>query len=90
MNFKKTTKSIKNFFLEYWRKWIIVAFLAILIGIGFIFYKYIYVPLYGEKEVSPFKLEIKKTAYQEIMNKYLGKEQEINRIFNKNYLDPFK
>lgn len=90
MDFKKTAKSIRNLFIKHWKKWTIFAFLAILVYVGFIFYKYIYKPLYEQKEVSPFKLEIKKAAYQSIMDKFLSKGEKINQINNKNYLDPFK
>lgn len=90
MDFKKTAKSIRNLFIKHWKKWTIFAFLAILVYIGFIFYKYTYKPLYEQKEVSPFKLEIKKAAYQSIMDKFLSKGEKINQITNKNYLDPFK
>jgi hypothetical protein len=90
MDLKKTLKSVKNFFIKHWKKWTIFAFLAILVYIGFIFYKYVYQPLYEQKEVSPFKLEIKKSVHQSIMDKFLSREEKINQINNKNYLDPFK
>lgn len=90
MDFKKTAKSIRNLFIKHWKKWTIFAFLAILVYIGFIFYKYVYKSLYEQREVSPFKLEIKKAAYQSIMDKLLNRGEKINQITNKNYLDPFK
>jgi len=90
MNLKKTAKSIKNFFIKHWKKWTIFAFLAILVYIGFIFYKYVYQPVYALKEVDPFRLEIKRAAHQSIMDVYLNKEEKLNRINTKNYLDPFK
>ena len=90
VDFKKTFKSIKNFFAKHWKKWTIFAFLAILIYVGFVFYKYVYRSLYEQKEVAPFKLEIKKTLYQSIVNNYSDKIEEINRINTKNYLNPFK
>lgn len=90
MDLKKTLKSIRNFFIKHWKKWTIFAFLAILVYIGFIFYKYTYKPLYEQKEVSPFKLEIKKSVYQSIMDNFLSRGEKINQINNKNYLDPFK
>jgi len=82
-------KSLKMFFAKHWRKWTICAFLAILIYVGFIAYKYVYLTLYGQREVVPFKLEIKKNIYREIMDS-LNQEEKINQIFSKEYLDPFK
>jgi hypothetical protein len=90
MDLKKISKSIRNFFTKHWKKWTIFAFLAILVYVGFIFYKYVYKSLYEQREVAPFKLEIKKATYQSIMDDYLGKGEKINQITNKNYLDPFK
>ena len=64
--------------------------LAIVIYAGFISYKYVYKPLYAQNEITPFKLEIKKAAYQSIMDNYAKKQETIDKIINKNYSDPFK
>jgi len=90
MNLKKTAKSIRNFFIKHWKKWTIFSFLAILVYIGFIFYEYVYKPIYALKEVAPFKLEIKRAVYQGIVDAYLNKGEKVNQINTKNYLDPFK
>ena len=90
MKTDKILKSSKSFFARHWKKWTILAFLAILVYIGFVFYKYVYGPLYSQREVSPFKLEIKKATYQSIKDNYSGREEKINQIINKNYSDPFK
>lgn len=90
MKVNKTLKSIKNLLAKYWKKWTIFIFLAIVVYTGIIFYQYVYKSLYEQREVAPFRLEIKKTIYQSIMDDYLSKGEKINQIFNKNYLDPFK
>jgi len=90
MSLKNIFKSISNFLSQYWKKWTIFAILAIVIYAGFIYYEYIYKSLYLENEITAFKLEIKKSAYQDIMDNYTKKQETIDKIINKDYLDPFK
>jgi len=90
MNIKNFLKSSKEFCGKHWKKWIILAILIMVIYIGFIFYQYIYKPIYQPKEVTAQRLEIKKNIYQRIMNRYSRIGENINQIFNKNYPDPFK
>lgn len=89
MNFNKAIKSLNNFFENHWKKWTIFAILAIVFYAGFICFKYIYNPIYKQKEITPFKLEIKKSAYQSIMDNYDKKQEIIDKINNKIYKDPF-
>lgn len=90
MNLNGLLKPIKKFFVKYWRKWTILAVLAIFIYIGLIFYKYIYVPIYQAKEIPSYKLEIKRSAFQGIMENYAKRQETIIRIINKDYPNPFK
>jgi len=90
MDLKKISKSINNFFAKNWKKWTIFMILAILVYAGYVSYKYVYKPLYGQKEIAAFKLEIRKSVYNELMESYAQKQQTIDNIINKNYLDPFK
>jgi len=90
MDLKNTFKSINEFLAKNWKKWTIFVILAILIYVGIVSYLYIYKPLYAQKQVAPFQLEIKKTAYRQIMDNYAQKQEIIDKVINKSYLDPFK
>ena len=90
MNIKNFLKSIKEFFEKHWRRWTILAILAMVIYIGLIFYQYIYKPIYQSREVTAQRLEIKKNIYQQIMDYYSKIGENINQIFNKNYSNPFE
>lgn len=63
--------------------------LAIVIYAGYISYEYIYKPIFVQNEIMPFTLEIKKPAYQSIVDNYTQKQEIIDNIINKNYPDPF-
>ena len=83
-------KSIKGFFGKHWRRWTILAILVMVIYIGLIFYQYIFRPIYQPKAVTTQRFEIKKDIYQQIMDSYSKVEENINKITNKDYSDPFK
>lgn len=87
---KKIFKNFLNFCKKHWKKWTILLILAILVYIGFIFYKYVYKPVYKPEYVVPEKLEINEKDYEFIMEAYLEKEVNIENILNKNYYNPFK
>ncbi len=88
--FIKLINALKKFFARNWKRWTIVAILAILFYIGFVFYKYVYIPLFAEKEITPFKLEIKDSLFKSIILNETEKQERVNQILNKEYLDPFK
>lgn len=90
MKNKKFLKPIKSFFGKHWQKWTIILILGIIIYIGFIFYQYIYKPIYQPRELVPQRLEIKEEIYQELMDFYSQQEEKINEILNKTYPNPFK
>lgn len=90
MDIKKLLKSIKNFLEKYWRKWTILAIGVMVIYIGFIFYQYIYKPIYKSQETSVQIIEIKKEIYQKLMDSYLEYQDNINKIMSKDYPNPFK
>jgi len=90
MNFKNITKSITDFLAKNWKKWTIFVILAMVIYVGIVAYLYVYKPLYAQKQVSPFQLEIKNNIYRQLMDNYAQKQQIIDKINNKSYLDPFK
>jgi len=87
---KKALKTIKKLLENYWKKWTTLAILVIIIYIGFLFYSYIYKPIYQPKDLVPEKLEIDKETYQELMNHYNLKQENINQIINKEYPNIFK
>lgn len=90
MKREKILKLIENFFKKHWQKWTILAILGIIIYTGFIFYQYVYKPLYQPRELPLQKLEINKKNYQEIMDFYYQQEENIDKIINKTYPNPFK
>lgn len=90
MKTKKILKLIKGFFRKHWQKWTILAIGAIVIYAGFVFYQYVFKPVYQPKESIPQKLEIEKQIYQEIMGFYYQQEENISQIINKDYPNPFK
>lgn len=90
MKKEKFLKPIKKFFKKHWPKWTILVILGIIIYTGFVFYQYIYKPIYQPRELLPQKLEIDKEIYQEIMDFYSQQEKNINEILNKIYPNPFK
>ncbi len=90
MNLKRISKSIGNFFLRYWRKWTILAILAMVIYIGIVVLQYVYKPIYQPKKVEAGGLEIKRGIYRDIMDSYSKSQDIINEVINKNYADPFK
>jgi len=87
---KKSLKTIEKLLKNHWKKWTILAILAIIIYIGFLFYSYIYKPIYQPKDLVPEKLEIDKETYQELINYYNSKQENINRIISKEYPNIFK
>jgi capsular polysaccharide biosynthesis protein len=90
MKLKKILKPIGKFFKKHWKKWTILAILGIIIYISFIFYQYIYKPIYQSQELIPQKLRIKKQIYQEVMDFYFQRQENITKIISRDYLDPFK
>ena len=82
----KIEKILKN----KWRYWTILAVLAIIIYILFAFFQYVYVPVYGAKDVEFKELEIDKKTYQNLMDVYSKQQENINKIINKQYLNLFK
>lgn len=90
MKAKKILKLIERFLRKHWHKWTILAILGIVIYAGFVFYQYVYKPVYQPKESILQKLEIKKQIYQEIMEFYYQQEENISQIINKDYPNPFK
>ena len=77
---KKILKPIKEFCKKYWQKWTILAVLGMVIYIGFIFYQYIYTPIYQPSDVMPQRLEIKKEIYQQVMDFYFERGENIEEI----------
>lgn len=90
MKMKESLKPVENFLKKHWQKWTILAILGIVIYAGFVFYQYVYKPVYQPRELTPTKLEIDKEIYQEIMEFYNQREGNINQIINKDYNNPFK
>jgi len=90
MNFNKIIKSSERFLRTHWRKWTILAILAMIIYSGFIFYKYAYKSIYDSEQNGTQKLEIKEELYKSLMNQSIQKQNNLIEIFNKNYLNPFK
>jgi len=82
----KIEKILKN----KWRYWTILAVLAIIIYILFALFQYVYVPVYGTKDVEFKELEIDKKTYQNLMDSYSQQQENINKIINKQYLNLFK
>jgi len=90
MKTPKSLKPIKKFLKKHWRNWTILAILGIITYIGFIFYNYLYKPVYQPEELIPQKLEIDVDAHQQIMDFYHQEQENINIIINKEYPNPFK
>ncbi|MFZ5559197.1 MAG: hypothetical protein ACOZAL_00125 [Patescibacteria group bacterium] len=90
MSIRRILKLIREFSGKHWRKWTILAILAMVTYIGFIFYQYIYKPIYKSQETSIQRIEIKQELYQKLMDSYLQSENNINKIINKDYPDPFR
>ena len=90
MKLKKTSKAIEKFYKRHWKNWTILAILGIIIYTGFVFYQYIYKPVYQPRELIPQRLEIKEQTYQEIMDFYFQRQENITKILNKNYPNLFK
>jgi hypothetical protein len=81
---------IEKFLKNNWRHWTILAVLAIIIYILFALFQYVYVPVYGIKDVEFKELEIDKKTYQNLMDAYSKQQENINKIINKQYLNLFK
>lgn len=90
MNNKKKLRALKNFCKRHWRKWTILIILAMVVYVVFIFYQYIYKPIYQTKEIVSKKLEIRKDVYQDIMDLYLQRQSNAEEAINKTYPDPFR
>jgi hypothetical protein len=90
MSKKKRLKALRNFCKKHWRKWTILIILAMVVYAGFIFYQYIYKPIYQPREIIPKKLEIRKDIYQDVMDSYFERQGEAEKAINKIYPDPFK
>ena len=90
MNLKRLAKQMEIICKDHWRKWTILAIGVMIIYLGFVFYQYVYKPVYKTKEVISQKTEIKQGIYDRVMDAYFQKEKNIEEIFNKNYIDIFK
>jgi len=90
MDIKKIVKFLEHLLSKHWKKWTILVILAMFIYIGIVAYKYVYGPIYASKEVTAQRLEIKRSAYQQIMNTYSESQETVNELINKTYPDPFK
>jgi len=90
MDIKKILKSIKEFLGKHWRKWTILAIGGMVVYSGFVFYQYIYRPIYKPQEIPSQRIEIKEELYQKLMDFYLKYQDNINEIINKEYPNPFK
>lgn len=83
-------KTIKDFLEKHWQKWTILIIAAMVIYIGFVFYLYIYKPIYRPEGLKLQKLEIENGVYQDIMDIFQQRKANINQVINKNYIDVFK
>ena len=90
MDIRKILKPIKNLFSKSWKRWTILAILAMVVYIGFILYQFIYKPVYQFREPTSQRLEINKNHYQKIMETYSKSSDIINDLVNRSYPDPFK
>lgn len=90
MKNRNILKPIKKFCKKHWQKWTILAILAMIIYVGFIFYQCVYKPIYQIGELEFQRLEIKEQIYQELMDSYSQRQKNINKILTKTYIDPFK
>ena len=90
MNPKNLFKKTQKIFEIHWRKWTILAILGMIIYLGFTFYKYIYKPIYKPQATPFLQIEIKQDIYEKVMEVYFQKQENLNEILNKNYLDIFK
>jgi hypothetical protein len=90
MKAKDPFKKIGKVFIRHWRKWTLLAICGMIIYLGFLFYEYIYQPIYQPGEIVSVQREIAKQVYQKVMDAYFQKQENINQVFNKNYLDIFK
>lgn len=90
MNPRNLFKKTQKIFEIHWRKWTILVILGMIIYLGFIFYKYIYKPIYKPQAISSLQIEIKQDIYKKVMEVYFQKRENLNEILNKNYLDIFK
>lgn len=90
MDLEKILKQIETIFKDHWRKWTILAIGVMIIYLGFVFYQYVYKPVYKTKEAVFQKTEIKQSIYDRVMDTYFQKEKNIEEIFNKNYIDIFR
>lgn len=87
---KKTLKQINKFLENNWQKWTILVILGIVIYVLIIFYSLVYKPVYMPEVVTSEKLEIKTQTYEDIMSFHEQKQENIDQIVNKEYLDIFK
>jgi len=87
---KKTLKQINKFLENNWQKWTILVILGIVIYILIIFYSLVYKPVYKPEVITSEKLEIKTQVYEDIMSFHEQKQENIDQIISKKYLDIFK
>ncbi|MBU3922702.1 hypothetical protein KJ684_00490 [Patescibacteria group bacterium] len=86
----KTLKAIEKLFKNNWHKWVFIAILGVIVFIIYLFYSFIYKPIYEPRDLVPEKLEIDKIIYDELINFCDLKEQNINQIIKKEYSNIFK
>ncbi|MBD3282026.1 MAG: hypothetical protein GF387_00205 [Candidatus Portnoybacteria bacterium] len=89
MKKEKILNQIKLFFKKYWKSWTLVAFLAIIVFVAFVFYSYGYIPLYSSDEVVVEELKINKGLYENIMEQYYFRQEILEEVFKKQYINPF-
>lgn len=90
MKQNKFLKAIKDFLKKHWQKWTILIIGAMVVYIGFVFYLYVYKPIYKPEGLKLQKLEIEDKVYQNIIDIYQQRKENIDIIFNKEYIDVFK
>lgn len=90
-------KKIKKIFRELPKKLALRAFLTFLILLllfsilgGFIFYKYVFLVKKKEVEISEKPLQFKEKTYQAILEIWQTKEENLQKIEQKEYKNPFK
>lgn len=86
----KFLRTTKNFCKRHWRKWMVLAIISVIVYIGFVFYQYIYKPIYEPRESTLLQLEIKKKTHKEVMDLYSQRQENLDKALRKDYPNPFK
>lgn len=87
---KKSLKKLLKLLENHLGLVILIIFVIIILYASWIFYKFVYKPIYTPSEISFEKVEIKKAIFEKVTEQIELREENILEAAGKGYKDVFK